>query len=85
MAISIEASRVRGCSSKLTTLRKEGCFFVFSRFTSLGVKEKKATSLPDTKKDSMSSTKTMITNMVVVAGEMNSNLKQVSAEKVTEW
>lgn len=69
LAISIEASKVFGCSSKLTILLKEGCFLVFKILTSFGLSEKKATSLPESKKDKRKRTKTVTIKIVVAAEE----------------
>ncbi len=51
-AISKEASNVLGCSSRSTIRLYPGCCLVLSILISLKLKEKKATSAPDTKKES---------------------------------
>jgi hypothetical protein len=68
-AINIDASNVFGCSSRLTILLKEGCFLVFKILTSLGLREKKATSLPESKKDNKKSTNNVTTKIVVAVEE----------------
>jgi hypothetical protein len=64
----MEASKILGCSSKCTILRKEGCLLVFKIFMSLEVNEKKATSLPATKKERIRSIKITKMSIVVAAG-----------------
>ena len=44
--MSILASKVLGCSNRLTMRRYEGCFLVFKILMSLLLREKKAISLP---------------------------------------
>jgi hypothetical protein len=51
LAISREASRVLGSSNKFTIRLYPDCCLVFSIFTSLYDREKKATSAPETKKE----------------------------------
>ena len=51
LAMSIEASKIFGCSSRLTIRLKDGCCLVFKTLMSFDVSEKKATSLPARKKD----------------------------------
>ena len=69
LAISIDASNVFGCSNRLTILLNEGCFLVFKILTSFGLREKKATSLPESKNDNKKSTKTATIKIVVAAEE----------------
>lgn len=69
LAIIIDANKVFGCSSRLTILLNEGCFLVFKILTSFGLREKKATSLPESKKDNKKSTKTATIKIVVAAEE----------------
>ena len=68
LLMSIDASKVFGCSSKLTMRRYAGCFFVRSMFISLNVREKKAISEPASKKDRMKSITTINISTVVAAG-----------------
>jgi hypothetical protein len=73
LAISMEANRIFGCSSRFTILLKEGCFFVLSTLMSLLLSEKKATSLPAIKKESTNNTSNAKRSMVVAAELMASN------------
>ena len=68
LLISMDASKVFGCSSKLTIRRYAGCFFVRSIFMSLNVREKKAISEPASKKDKMKRIITINISTVVAAG-----------------
>ena len=82
--ICIDASRIFGCSSRLTMRRKEGCFFVFRTLMSLADSEKKATSLPEIKNDNRKSMITENSSMVVAAGVMARNKAGAWFAK-TEW
>jgi len=62
------ASSVLGCSSKLTIRLKEGFCLVFKTLISFDVSEKKATSLPATRKEMMSRINMMKIRIVVAAG-----------------
>ena len=64
----MEASKVFGCSSKLTMRRYEGCLFVRNKLISLKVREKKAISAPASKKDNIKSISTENISIVVAAG-----------------
>jgi hypothetical protein len=69
-AISMDARRVFGVSSRVTILLKEGCCLVFSILRSLIVSEKKATSEPATKKEIKNRMIIVKRSMVVCAGEI---------------
>lgn len=68
LVISMAASKVLGLSSKLTIRLKEGCCRVFKILISLEVSEKKATSLPATRKEIINSINIMKTSMTLAAG-----------------
>ena len=86
LVISIAASNVLGCSSKVTIRLKEGCCLVFNIFISFEVSEKKATSLPATRKEIIKRTNIMKISMVVAAGVI---CKKISSRSIpfsmTEW
>ena len=73
LAISMEANKILGCSSRVTILLKEGCFFVLSTWMSLLLSEKNATSLPAIKKESTNNTNSANRSMVVAAELMANN------------
>ena len=66
--MSMAASNVFGCSSNVTMRLKEGCCLVLRTLMSFSVKEKKATSLPATRKEMMNRMKIIKISMVVAAG-----------------
>ena len=66
--MSMAASKVFGCSSKVTIRLKDGCCFVFKTLMSFDVSEKKATSLPATRNEMISSITIIKMSMVVAAG-----------------
>ena len=68
LVMSMAASNVFGCSSKVTMRRSAGCCFVLSTLMSLEVSEKKATSLPATRNEMISRMNMMNMRMVVAAG-----------------
>jgi len=70
-AITSEASKFLGSSSKLTIRLQEASCFVFRIFTSLSVKEKKAILDPETMKDMTSRNRMRITKMVVPCASIN--------------
>ena len=70
LVISIPASNVLGCSSRCTILLKEGCLLVFKTLMSLLEREKKATSLPATKKEIIKRMMAIKNKTVVAPGVM---------------
>lgn len=84
LAISMEASRVLGASSKVTILLKEGCCLVLSILISLSVSEKKAISEPATKKEIKKRIITVKRSMVVAAGVIARNKIICWLNKYTE-
>ena len=68
LLMSMDASKIFGCSSKLTMRRYAGCFFVRNIFISLNVREKKAISDPANKKDKIKRITTINISTVVAAG-----------------
>jgi hypothetical protein len=68
LAISMEASKVLGVSSKFTMRLYDGCCLVLSILMSLSVREKKATSDPANKNESRKRIKSIKTKTVVAAG-----------------
>jgi len=63
----MEASKILGCSNKLTMRLNEGCFLVLRILRSFEVREKKATSLPAKKKEITSRKKIEKIKIVVAA------------------
>lgn len=68
LAISMDASNVFGCSNSATIRLNDGCFRVFNTLISFDVSEKKATSLPEIKKENMNRIKSVNISTVVAAG-----------------
>ena len=66
--ISMAANNVLGCSSKVTMRLNEGCWRVFKTLISFEVSEKKATSLPATRNETINKINMMKMSMVVAAG-----------------
>lgn len=73
-AISMEASRVFGSSSRDTMRFQETSCLVLRILISLEVKEKKATSEPERAKDRISRKSSTITRIVVAWGLITSRL-----------
>ena len=63
-----EFVKVLGCSSKVTIRLKDGCCLVFKTLISFKVKEKKATSLPATRKEMIRRMKIEKISMIAAAG-----------------
>ena len=85
LVISIAASKVFGCSSKLTMRRYEGCCFVLRTLISFKVSEKKATSEPAIRKDKLKSITTRKRSTPVAAGVITRKEKGKLLRSMTEW
>ena len=74
LAINIDASNVFGCSSKSTIRLKAGCCLVLSILMSLYVSEKKATSEPAIKNETVNNKIAKKIRTAVAAGVIASSV-----------
>ena len=68
LVMSMDARKVLGCSKSVTIRLKEGCWRVLKTFISFWLREKKATSLPAIKKESINKIMAVKINTPVTAG-----------------